>query len=218
MIEVRAYRVDDMGITERAGGVPTLRGLAVPYNKQSEDLGGFREVIALDAFREDVESGKAIAMLWQHDPAHPISKTTARVSPLLLANDARGITFEQEARSLTPEQRQRIEDGVVDTMSFGFRVRKAANETWQELTGGRYLRTVLKAELLEISPVTFASYRHTKVAVRNAHAAGITLPGFVESASGTAAMRDQVPDGLPAEVYLREQERRLDLALLGERG
>jgi len=202
-VEVRAYPVEDLIVEERAG-VPMLRGLAVPYNKTSEDLGGFREVIAQDAARADVESGKPIAMLWQHDPSHPISKTTARVSPLQLENTSDGVRFLQEARSLTAEQRMRIEDGVVDTMSFGFRVSKAAHEKWEELTGGRFLRTVLRMSLLEISPVTFAAYRQTKVAVRCAAHHGITLPGAPE---------DMVTD--PAAEFLRSQERRLELALLG---
>ncbi len=203
-LEVRSYPVEELVLEDRADGVPMLRGLAVPYGKTSVDLGGFKEVIAPDAARADIEGGKPIAMLWQHDPSHPISKTTARVSPLVLTNTPKGVTFEQEARSLTPEQRMRIEDGVVDQMSFGFRIMRKEDETWTELTGGRFLRTVLRMALAEISPVTFAAYRQTKVAVRCAGAHGVCLRESGEVVEDAVAS------------HLRQQERRLELALLGE--
>lgn len=202
-IEIRAFPVEELRLETR-GTEAMMRGLAVPYNKKSEDLGGFTEIIGSGAAREDVEGKSPIAMLWQHDQTHPISKTTARVSPLVLTETDRGVEFEQPARSLTAEQRQRIEDGVVDQMSFGFRVMKQEHEKWEQVAAGRYLRTVLKMKLLEISPVTFPAYRSTKVAVRCAAAHGITLPEVV------LAMPDE------AAAFLREQEQRLELALLGE--
>lgn len=205
-LEVRSFQVEGLEIEERAGE-PMLRGLAVPYDKWSEDLGGFRERIAVDAARADVEGGKPIAMLWQHDPAHPISKTTARRSPLVLENTPRGVFFEQDVRSLTAEQRQRIEDGVVDQMSFGFKVRSRDDDHWEEVGKGKYQRTVLRMSLVEISPVTFPAYRQTKVAVRCAAEHGIVLPGLEEDGN------------LPptaTEGFLLDQERRLQLALFGE--
>ena len=44
-IERRDYNLEGLEVREAEGGAQTIRGLAVPFNRVSGDLGGFTESI-----------------------------------------------------------------------------------------------------------------------------------------------------------------------------
>ena len=188
-LELRHFEVEHFDIRGH-GDERTVRGLAVPFDKKSLDLGGFQEVIRHGAATESLRGGD-IAMLWQHDHTQPISRQSATRNALVLEERKSGVFFEQPADSLTEFQLDKLNDGVVRHMSFGFRVsNEEGSEVWTEGGKGPALREILRMDLREISPVTFPAYQSTKLAVRSAKAAGIVLGGFGGAEPDAAVRRE----------------------------
>lgn len=167
--EKRFYEVDHLEI-RGTGDTRTVRGQAIPYNRKSVDMGGWREMIGLGAATVSVRDND-ISLLWQHDPKQPISRVSASRVPLLLEERKTGVWFEQEGSAFSEYQLDKIADHVVFQMSFGF---FATEQTWDEDVKP-VLRTISVMDLLEISPVTDAAYPSTKVALRCALEAGISF-------------------------------------------
>lgn len=175
-LERRHFPVEGLEVRADDDGNRTVRGLAVPYNRKSGDMGGWQEVIAKGAATASVLHND-IVMLWQHDTANPISRVGANRAALVVEERASGVWFEQDATALSDFQLAKIADGVVREMSFGF---FAEEQAWDE-DSKPVLRTITQMNLVEISPVTFAAYgQATKVdvrcAVEAARRAGIVLP------------------------------------------
>lgn len=165
-IERRAFSLDEMRIeTREEDGAPVIRGHAAVFNQLSEPLGGFREQIAAGAFAEALQSDD-IRALWNHNPDHILGRNMAKT--LMLAEDARGLAIEiippdtQIARDLMTSMKR----GDVTQMSFGFSVRPNG-ENWAKDDEGRYIRTLTRVRLYDVSPVTYPAYPQTDVAVRS---------------------------------------------------
>jgi HK97 family phage prohead protease len=184
-LERRHFEVDRLEI-RGTGDSRTVRGLGVPYNRKSEDMGGWREVIAPGAATNSVASND-IALLWQHDQTQPISRVSASRVPLVLEERKTGVWFEQDASAFTEYQLDKLADGVVHQMSFGF---YAEEQEWAE-ESKPVLRTINQMNLLELSPVTFPAYPSTKVALRCAAEAGVVLP--ISDTDPTEALTEPNP-------------------------
>mgnify|MGYP003662876664 FL=1 len=167
-IERRDFDIEELEVRDTAGG-QTIRGLALPFNRNSADLGGFIERIDPGAITLD---GTDIVMLWQHDSADPITRQS---SGLELEVRKSGLWFEAQATDFSERQLDLLQRGVVKNMSFGF---VTIEDEWQQ-ESKPVVRTLKEIELREISPVTWPAYKQTSVAVRSAHEAGIDLPEVV---------------------------------------
>jgi HK97 family phage prohead protease len=147
-----------------ADGKRKIGGYAAVFNSLSVVLWDFREEIAPGAFAEAIAKNNVRA-LWNHDTSEVLGASGN--GTLYLAEDAKGLRFELE---LPDTQRGRdaftlIERGDVSQMSFGFRSLPDGSE-WRIDEDGQYIRRLLKADLLEVSPVTFPAYPATSVGVR----------------------------------------------------
>ena len=208
-LERRIFDVDTLEI-RGDGDEATVQGLAVPVNRKSDDLGGWQEVIRPGAFKASVRDND-IFMLWQHRTEEPISRTSATAHALQLEERKSGLWFKQPVAALTEFQRQKIADGVVNQMSFGFLVRE---ETWHE-DKKPVLREVLDMDLKEISPVTFAAYgANTKLAIRSAEAHGITF--MLPPELATQPPHDA--RGLEEWLWRTQARVRVAVAQMGEDG
>jgi len=196
-MEKRWFEVDHLEI-RGTGDSRMVRGQAVPYNRKSVDMGGWREVIGSGAATDSLANND-ISMLWQHDNRQPISRVSASRVPLMLEERKTGVWFEQDGSAFTEYQLDKIADHVVYQMSFGF---YAEEQTWEE-DAKPVMRTISRMNLLEISPVTDAAYPSTKVALRCATEAGVVIPCMGEK------LPDEAPDmdANPADVQqmLRNQ-------------
>lgn len=146
-------------------GKRKIGGYAAVFNSLSVVLWDFREEIAPGAFAEAIAKNNVRA-LWNHDTSEVLGASAN--GTLYLAEDATGLRFELE---LPDTQRGRdaytlIERGDVAQMSFGFRSLPDGDE-WRIDENGQYIRRLLKADLLEVSPVTFPAYPATTVGVRS---------------------------------------------------
>lgn len=189
--EIRLDEADDSG--------PTISGYAAVFGQESEDLGGFTEVIEPGAFSEAVNDD--VRALFNHDSNLILGRN--RSGTLALSEDDLGLRYEIE-----PPSTQYAEDllvslrrGDVDQSSFGFLV---VDEAW-ETKDGAPLRRVKKVKLFDVSPVTFPAYPQT-----SAEARGMAVK--ISQAGGATDLEqtDQAPAGRLAlmrkKLDLLEQE------------
>lgn len=148
------------------GAPKQIAGYAAVFNSPTEIGNYFVEKIAPGAFtaaigRDDVRA------LFNHDENIVLGRTTA--GTLKLSEDDRGLAYE-----ITPPDTTSARDlavsitrGDVNQSSFCFR---AIREEWDE-SGPLPVRTILEAELYDVSPVTFPAYDDTEVGCRSLAAA-----------------------------------------------
>ena len=164
-IERRDYDLEGLEIRETEGGAKTIRGMALPFDRNSADLGGVIERIDPGAVTVDDTD---IVMLWQHDSTDPITRQS---SGLELEVRKSGLWFEAQATDFSDRQLDLLQRGVVKHMSFGF---VTIEDEWEQ-ESKPIRRTLKEITLREISPVTWPAYKQTSVAVRSAQEAGIDL-------------------------------------------
>lgn len=147
----------------RAEGTATvISGLGVPYGAWSEDLGGFRERFDRGAFTESIATGDVRA-LWSHDAATPLGRH--RNGTLRLEERSDGIHYEVDVNledTIATSVAARIRRGDVTGSSFGFYIAREQDQTWEERDGMLW-RTIHRAVLKEVSPVTWPAYPQTKI-------------------------------------------------------
>ena len=137
----------------------TLSGYASVFNTPSEDLGGFREMIAPGAFSRALESADLnVCLLWNHDPDTVMAST--RNGTLELAQDAKGLRMWARVDMGDFDAQRvvgKIRSGLVDQMSFAFTIAEDGDE-WNERDGKpfRIVRDV--SGLYDVSAVTWPAY------------------------------------------------------------
>jgi HK97 family phage prohead protease len=139
-----------------------IRGYGIVFNALSQDLGGFREIIAPEAVDRTLSEGLDVRALVDHDSGKVIGRT--RSGTLRLRKDSRGLHIEvepDEEISYARDIMRAVARGDVSGMSFGFR---ALDDDWNydEKTP---VRTVTDMMVSEVSIVTFPAYRQTDVQV-----------------------------------------------------
>lgn len=201
----RETRITPDAVEVRAGGDgagPVIAGYAAVFNSQSEDLGGFREVIRPGAFRKTVKESD-IRALWNHDPNYVLGRKSA--GTLSLREDDHGLAFEitppdtSWARDLLVS----IERRDVTQMSFGFTTVK---DKWQRGDGGTQTRELVEVRLFDVSPVTFPAYPATEAGIRSLIARGLDPDELIDLTPDQIAAvlaearrhRNPEPDSEPA--------------------
>jgi len=161
-IERRYFPVEEFRAITDEAGLRHIVGYAAVFNSLSEDLGHFREKIDPGAFAETINSDD-IRALKNHNSDYVLGRNKSKT--LTLEEDQRGLKIDiippdtQWARDLMVS----IDRKDVDQMSFGFRT---LEYRWE----GEYpneIRTLMKAQLFDVSPVTFPAYPDTEVALRS---------------------------------------------------
>lgn len=166
MSEVERRAITE-GVTVRAkGDTPTVSGYAALFNAETVIAGLFREQIAPGAFKSAI-AGDDVRALFNHDPNYVLGRTTNQT--LTLREDGRGLFYDVTLNPDDPEAmsvRAKIQRGDVTGSSFGFTVDE---ERWQEPGKGSRdlpLRTIVRASLFDVSPVTYPAYPTTTVTAR----------------------------------------------------
>ena len=158
----RAFAVSELRVERGARG-PSIIGHAAVFNAPSEDLGGFREMIAPGAFGKDL-SAPGIFALWNHDERFIIAGTND--GSLRLSEDKLGLRAEMDPID-TPTIHdlvlEPIRRGLVNKMSFAF---DPLDDSWGNDQGGAPLRTLKSVRLFDVSPVTFPAYAQTDISMR----------------------------------------------------
>ena len=150
-------------ITDDSGGLRKIVGYASVFDKPSEDM-GFIEYVRKGAFRNAIKTSDARALFNHDTDTLPLGRQSA--GTLVLREDDTGLYYEiippdtQTARDLMTS----IDRGDVKESSFGFTV---AVDEWDFKDPDMAKRTIIEvAEIYDVSPVVFAAYNDTSVALR----------------------------------------------------
>lgn len=161
-IEVREVNEDD--------GKRTISG-SIKYNNESAEMrdwwgDSFVEEIAEGAFDESLKVRDVVG-LWSHDTSQVLGNTKSKT--LRIENDKKELRFELDIPNTTVgnDAWELIKRGDVDGVSFGMKVAKDKWSSEERENGKLYKRSILNAELYEISPVAFPAYPTNEVSVRS---------------------------------------------------
>lgn len=137
-----------------------IRGLAIVFNRLSEDLGGFREIIRPSAVDRTLDEGGDVRALWNHDTSEVLGRT--RAGTLELRKQRDGLAIKINPPSWAEPRLESIHRGDVTGMSFRFRTLKDA---WDFSDEDNIIREVLDMTYDEVSIVTFPAYPQTDVTI-----------------------------------------------------
>jgi HK97 family phage prohead protease len=150
-----------------------------PFWLEQVSPGAFRNAIAHDDVRA----------LFNHDENWVLGRN--RAGTLRLSEDATGLACEimLPDTSQANDLLKMIERRDVTQMSFAFSVRPGG-QVWEDLPDGRVRRTLRDLQLFDVSPVSFAAYPTTDVAIKEARAAGLlSNPDAMRRAAAEAVER-----------------------------
>ena len=167
-------------------------GHAATFN-EPYGVGDFREQVAPGAFDESMKSDEVKA-LWNHNTDNVLGSSSA--GTLRLSTDNKGLLSEMTFPKSAVREREAIERGDVTQMSFGFYTKE---DRWERFEDGTELRTLVKVQLFDVSPVAFPANPNTDLgaAAKRSHDAWI------------ATNKPAEPDPAAAHDYRR---RKMDLA------
>jgi uncharacterized protein len=157
-IEIRATEGDD--------AKRTITG-AIKYDTDSADMRDWYgdtivEQVASGAFTESL-SQRGVVGLWSHDTGQVLGNTKS--GTLRVFDGAKELRFELDIPNTSAgnDAWELIQRGDVDGVSFGMRVTKDKWSTEKRGDLKIYKRSILNAELFEISPVAFPAYPANEV-------------------------------------------------------
>lgn len=161
-IEIRGYPAELRAEGGEGASPTTIEGYAAIFNSQSEDLGGFREVVMPGAFDRAIREKQDVRALVGHDPDKILGRTKA--GTLDLAIDTRGLKA-----TITPPNTQAgrdiltsVQRGDVSGMSFAFRT---LTDNWR-IQDEIPIRELADLELVDVSIVSYPAYTETSIAAR----------------------------------------------------
>lgn len=146
--------------------VTTTQGYACLFDNVTSIGGYFQERFTKGAFSNSLGE-RDVVSLHSHDNGRPLGRMSR--GTLRISEDDKGLRFEndlpdtQDGRDLATS----IERGDIEGMSFRFH---ALKEEWDE-TQDPPMRTVIEAELYEITYTAFPAYPDTEVGMRSLEAA-----------------------------------------------
>lgn len=155
-------RGGDLGVEIRAAdGKRTLVGYAAVWNSDTTIGDYFIERIAPGAFSKAI--GGDILALYDHDMGRVLGRTRSKT--LRLSEDAKGLAVEIDVPDTSDgnDLWTLVERGDVAGMSFAFR---ATKQEWDD-TGELPKRTVIEAELYEVTATANPAYPDTTLAQRS---------------------------------------------------
>lgn len=142
-----------------------VTGYAVVFNRESDGIAGFKEVITPHSLDGVIEKSDVLCLLNHNEEKGVLARCNKGTGSLTLEIDENGLkyTFEAPNTALGDELIEGIKRGDISTSSFSFSV---VSDKWDKLEDGTYLRTIEEIEeLFDVSPVYRAAYSSTSVTV-----------------------------------------------------
>jgi HK97 family phage prohead protease len=149
--------------------LPVLRGYAAVFDSESNNLGGFVEVIDKRAFDRVLSKNPDVYALFNHDRSLILGNTSN--GTLKLSVDDYGLRYEAypDDTSVARDVTTWVQNRTVKASSFAFAVDRAApngGESWDKGPRGLRKRTVTDIALLDdVSVVTRPAYDASSVVV-----------------------------------------------------
>ena len=140
-----------------------VEGYAVVFQSESNDLGGFHEIISRSALDGIIEKSDVLCLLNHNEDKGVLARSNKGVGSLTLSIDDRGLKYSFEApnTALGDEVLEGIRRGDISASSFAFTVE---SDSWEKREDGSYLRTIRSiSQLFDVSPVYSPAYSATSV-------------------------------------------------------
>jgi HK97 family phage prohead protease len=158
-VETRAFTVELRDNIDGSKG-NTLTGYIAVYNSESQDLGGYKEIIAPGCFDQTLNDD--IPCLINHEQVI-VGRNMS--GTLRLKSDNKGLSFEVDLPNTQPamDLRELVDRGDLTGCSFGF---ICLEDSYIDVDG-MILRTISKVDLVEVSVgVIWPAYTATSSSVR----------------------------------------------------
>lgn len=157
------------------GGLPRIGGRAVPYGPASQTLwdwefGQFIERFDRGAFAESLARGDDVLGRFEHEGGLQLLGRTGN-GTVLLEDREDGLYYEIDPpdTSAGRDVVVLVRRGDVWGSSFAFTVPEGG-DTWRRVSDLLWERTVHRANLVDVAPVTSPAYLDTSTAVRSLRA------------------------------------------------
>jgi HK97 family phage prohead protease len=159
-------------VEQRDGLPPIFSGYAATYNSLSENLGGFRELLAPGCFdnalsRASLGAGGGVLALFNHSNDHVLGRSTS--GTLRLSSDDQGLAAEIDPpdTQLGRDLGVLVRRGDITGMSFAFTI-SPKGESFHKDADGMTVRTVSQVDALyDVSIVTVPAYSASSVSMRS---------------------------------------------------
>lgn len=185
--EVRTVAVHDFEVREDADGLLTMDGWA-SVTERSYDMGYYQETIKRGAFGKTLRESPDVQLLINHDGL-PLARTRDSANrpivgagSLALSEDDQGLRVAARLDPADPDVMRlmpKVSRGLVDQMSFGFRVTR---QTWDEDYENRDIAEV-NIDRGDVSIVNQGANPATSFSLRSLLAGDID-PGELEAMRG----------------------------------
>jgi HK97 family phage prohead protease len=153
--------VPGLEVKQNENGRTVIRGYAAVFESESQDLGGFVEVVERGAFDDVMKTNPDVFGKYNHSQV--IGRTSSGTMRLFV--DERGLRYEIDPPRSAAAVVELIERGDVRGSSFAFRS-KPADETWQRDAAGRMIRRIKRFSFLgDAGPVDTPAYLGTETYV-----------------------------------------------------
>jgi HK97 family phage prohead protease len=138
-------------------------GHGIVYNVLSENLGGFREMVAEGAATDVLASNPDVRGLINHNPDLLLGRTTA--GTMTLEDDPpTGLRYiiDPPDVSYANDLHVSMDRGDINQSSFAFRIARGGDIWEEDEETGLLIRTIIKfSGLYDMSPVTYPAYPTT---------------------------------------------------------
>lgn len=163
-----------------AKGPGLLAGYAATYNRYSQNLGGFVEIVLPGAFGKSIADENPVLCRYNHDDNYLLGTTGS--GTLRLIDDNTGLGYEDDLpdTSAGRDVAELARRGDVRYSSFAFRV---LEDDWDLTEQGFPLRKLIAVRLFDVAPVNTPAYLDTAAAVRSFSEKFGVEPTIFESAT-----------------------------------
>ncbi|WP_297520494.1 HK97 family phage prohead protease [uncultured Clostridium sp.] len=148
----------------------TIGGYAVKYNSPTliVDRWGdkFLEEVSAGAFDESLKENKQKA-LWNHESGKPLGSVKSNTLRFNSNSDGLNYDIDVPNNSWGNDVFESVQRGDVDGSSFGF---TCLENKWSKVMHEGeeiYKRSIIKADLFEVSPCTFPAYDSSEISCRS---------------------------------------------------
>ena len=159
--EMRAG-LNPVEVRAKDDGTVRVEGYAAVFEQETNIADLFREKIARGAFTDAIGRDDVVFLI-NHDGL-PMARTKS--GTLEIRQDATGLWIGADLDAEDPDVKRiipKMKRGDLDKMSFAFRAKK---QEWDE-SQDPPLRTILQADLYDVSIVTTPAYEGTSIAMRS---------------------------------------------------
>lgn len=139
-------------------------GTAVVFNEWSEPIyGAFKELMLPGAFDDCLKGDPDVVATFDHDERRMLGRTSSKTLRIKVDDKGLYVEVDRGAMSYAQDLAELMARGDIRGMSFTF---EATDDSWGHVDGFQ-CRTVKKAELYEVSFVTWPCYAATEAELRS---------------------------------------------------